>query len=144
MPKSRPVFYYHGKPVKAGGCLFYTSHNGKRQYLLRYCKYLSDVGGKTDHKDNCIMDTIVREAAEETNFSLLSDKHTETEAMDALRSLLSTASEAYYDENSKYLTVLCEVSKEVRELPMKRFGLREGTDKMDHYYKWVNVIKRYS
>lgn len=143
---TRPTFYHDEKPIRAGGCLFYVVKNGKREFLLRKCKHWSDVGGKTDNTDMSIMDTIVREVAEETNFSLLSDKHSEAEAIEALYSLLNTADEAYYGEKSKYLTILCEVPNEVRDLPMTRFGLREGTDKMGHYYKWTDVedVKRHA
>ena len=146
----RPTFYLDGKPIRAGGCLFYVLKDGKREYLLRNTKWpkpnWSDIGGKTDKTDTTFMDTIVREVAEETNFKLLSCHHNKTEAIDALYSLLNTAEEAYYDDRSKYITLLCEVSNQVRNLPMNRFGLREGTDKMDHYYRWTHVkhLKRHA
>lgn len=143
---SRPTFYYNGKPLRAGGCLFYVVKDGKREYLLRNTKWpkpnWSDIGGKTDRVDENILDTIVREVAEETNFQLFGE-HDQIAAESALYEHFDRATmEMYYGEKSKYMLVVCEVPDSVRSLPMMRFGLEEGTDKMAHHYKWTESISR--
>ena len=148
---SRPTFYYNGKPLRAGGCLFYAVKDGKREYVLRNTKWpkpnWSDIGGKTDRVDENILDTIVREVAEETNFQLFGE-HDQAAAEAALYEHFDRASmEMYYGEKSKYMLVVCEVPDSVRSLPMGRFGLEEalkavGTDKMAHRYKWTDKINR--
>lgn len=142
----RPTFYYNGKPLRAGGCMFYVVKDGKREYLLRNTKWpkpnWSDIGGKTDRVDENILDTIVREVAEETNFQLFGE-HDQAAAEAALYEHFDSATmEMYYGEKSKYMLVVCEVSDSVRSLPMGRFGLEEGTDKMAHRYKWTDKINR--
>ena len=65
---TRPTFTYDGDPVRAGGCLFFIKQNNEIYYLLRKGKRdWGDIGGKTDEKDTCITDTIIREVVEETN-----------------------------------------------------------------------------
>ena len=58
---TRPTFTYNDDPVRAGGCLFFIKHDNEIYYLLRKGKRdWGDIGGKTDEKDKCITDTIIR------------------------------------------------------------------------------------
>ena len=141
----RPTFYYNDKPVRAGGILFYVNNNGRKEYLLRKGKkHWGDVGGKTDKVDNSILDTIVREVVEETNFKLLDHSHTKKEAREALEKILETTPnlDTYYSDISKYILLVCELPIETRHLSMKRFGLAETTCVMKHYFRWWSFIDR--
>ena len=143
---TRPTFQYDGKPVRAGGILFYTNINNNIFYLLRKGKKdWGDIGGKTDEKDKMIMDTIIREVVEETNNVLLNENHTVQEATAALRTLVECSSrDIFYIKKAKYLLLKVELNSEIYYKNMKRFGLKEQTDdwEMNHYYKWTEKIQR--
>lgn len=141
----RPTFFYNNNPVRAGGILFYVNDNGRKEYLLRKGKKdWGDVGGKTDKVDHTILDTIVREVAEETNNKLLDPAHTKRDAHKALEKLIEVTPnlDMYYDSMSKYLLLVCELPIETRRLSMKRFGLEETTCVMKHYFRWLSSIDR--
>jgi hypothetical protein len=145
----RPTFTYNGEPVRAGGCLFYANINNEIYYLLRKGKRdWGDIGGKTDQRDKCITDTIVREVIEETNHSLMGDSHTVDEATKALRFIIDkTSKNIFYNKKSKYVLFVLEVPPKIYHMDNKRFGLQEETEDwtMKHYYSWVQKknIKRH-
>lgn len=70
---SRPTFYYkndRNRKIRAGGILYYKFTEAKDDILLLMinCNGMyEDFGGKTDKNDECIEDTIAREAEEESN-----------------------------------------------------------------------------
>ena len=128
----RPTFDFQGNPVRAAGVLVTCGgYTLWRRVKGRY----EDVGGKTDRKDACALDTAVREAVEETNGKLFHPDHTMLQCADALRALLKQCG-TYYNARAKYLCFVVEVPRHVRTLPMTRFGHFEHTDQMRHYYAW--------
>jgi riboflavin biosynthesis pyrimidine reductase len=131
----RPTFYYKSKPVRAAGMLLKKGNT----YLLRRCKgKWSDVGGKTDAKDSCALDTMVREAVEETNGKLFGDDSLE-EASKKLFSYLENAQfEVKYGKRSKYLLFVVDVDENF-DMSTERFGDMEDTDKMKHEYSWLEM-----
>lgn len=145
---TRPTFTYNDDPVRAGGCLFFIKHNNEIYYLLRKGKRdWGDIGGKTDEKDKCITDTIIREVVEETNNVLLNEQHNTEEATNALKYIIdNTPKKIFYSQKSKYVLFVLELPNKVFHMNNKRFGLKEHTDgwTMNHYYSWIrkNDIKR--
>lgn len=131
----RPTFYYENQPVRAAGMLFQHGDT----YLLRRCKgKWSDIGGKTDAKDNCILDTMVREVVEETNGQLFGNDTFE-EASKKLFAYLETAEfEVRYAKRSKYLLFIVQVGSGF-DKSTERFGVMEGG--MKHEYKWLRTVK---
>tara|TARA_B100000925_G_C21997272_1_gene469519 strand:+ start:1166 stop:1606 length:441 start_codon:yes stop_codon:yes gene_type:complete len=132
----RPTFYYENQPVRAAGMLFQHGDS----YLLRRCKgKWSDIGGKTDAKDNCILDTMVREVVEETNGQLFGNDTFE-EASKKLFAYLETADfEVRYAKRSKYLLFIVQADFDLKTLDTERFGAMEGN--MKHEYKWLRTAK---
>jgi len=137
----RPTFYYNNKPVRACGILFRKGDT----YLLRRCKgKWSDVGGKTDAKDCCLLDTMVREAVEETNGQLFGNDTLEDASIKLFAYLETAEFEVKYGKRSKYLLFVVEVDSEF-DMSTERFGDMEkqcfGTDKMKHEYQWLPLSK---
>lgn len=75
----RPIFYVDNSyPCLGSGVLFYINHNNRIYFLMQKeqgnQKYsFCDLGGKTDIKDNNIIETAVREVMEETNGALFNN-----------------------------------------------------------------------
>ena len=138
--KMRPTFDHNGHQVRAAGILVRA---GRHTLLRRVRGRYEDIGGKTDPRDTCALDTAVREAAEETNGKLLDPRHTQKECEDTLRELLEEC-ETHYNPRSKYLCYLLKVPTHVKFLPMRRFGRCEITEwgGLQHYYKWMITLPR--
>lgn len=142
---ARPTFEYNSQPVRAAGILITTIEENKSYYLLRSTRKgtWSDIGGKTDKVDRDIISTIVRETVEETNHKLLSPHHSYKQAYEMLDNLLRNEEiEIFYCPRAKYILIKVVFDTNVKHLSMKRFGLRESTDKMDHYYAWISNVQR--
>tara|TARA_Y100000389_G_scaffold198361_1_gene234736 strand:+ start:101 stop:595 length:495 start_codon:yes stop_codon:yes gene_type:complete len=146
MTTTRPTFEYNGQPVRAAGLLICTENDGNTHYLLRQCKNKwSDIGGKTDLQDKDVLATIVREVTEETNCHLFSTVHNFEQAYEMLDLILRNEQlEVFYLKKSKYLMVKVVLDNKIRKLPMKRFGLFEHHDSMQHYYKWITNVNRHN
>ena len=69
----RPTFFLHNdptQPLRAGGILFYKYSRDIADFelLMMYTRgQFEDFGGCTDEQDNDIIDTVTREAEEESN-----------------------------------------------------------------------------
>jgi dTDP-D-glucose 4,6-dehydratase len=142
---NRPTFFYNGQPVRAAGLLIYVTDHGESSYLLRSEKKgrWSDIGGKTDATDADILTTVVREVTEETNNHLFAGHHTFKQASERLDHLLRNEElEIFYCPRGKYILVKVHFDLTVKQMDMKRFGLREH-EAMNHYYAWVKNIQRH-
>tara|TARA_B110001450_G_C17624379_1_gene482539 strand:+ start:568 stop:1029 length:462 start_codon:yes stop_codon:yes gene_type:complete len=131
----RPTFEYNGQPVKAAGMLIWTEVGGQRHTLFRkYKGTWTDLGGKTDKRDQTILDTVVREVCEETNHGLFGGES--TECASKVRDILESKhdNEIFYDAKCKYVLFVCRAHPSLVKLPMSRFGNAEG--KHAHQYKW--------
>ena len=131
----RPTFEYNGQPVKAAGMLIWTEVGGQRHTLFRkYKGKWTDLGGKTDKRDQTILDTVVREVCEETNHGLFGGEA--TECASKVRDILESKhdNEILYDAKCKYVLFVCRANPSLVKLPMSRFGNAEG--KHAHEYKW--------
>lgn len=149
---NRPTFLYNNKPVRAAGFLAYVVENGKKYYLLRSEKkkkggnQWSDIGGKTDSRDQDILGVIVREVTEETNNHLFSPYHNYEQAYEFFDNLLRDEElEIVYCPKAKYILVKLQLDTKYKYMNMKRFGLKEHTENwtMDHYYSWVSNIQKW-
>jgi hypothetical protein len=128
----RPTFYTHGgKPIRAGGVLFTHPDLGylmQKKIIQKANKdprpEFSDFGGKTDKVDTDIVDTIVRELAEETNNKLT-----------LTRAELESGKARYFSD-SKYILFIVAApnsySKEISEM-----GDRESHDGYLRTVEWV-------
>ena len=142
----RPTFTYDGQPVRAAGILIYVTENGRKYYLLRCDKKRKwgDIGGKTDMCDTDILATIVRETVEETNNHLFSPHHTFSQAYELLDNTLRNEElEIFYCPRAKYVLVKVHFDSNMKNLSMKRFGLKETTAECSHYYSWVSDVVRH-
>lgn len=134
----RPTFDHCGNPVRAAGVLVRCDG---RMLLRRVEGRYEDVGGKTDPRDTCALDTAVREAVEETDGKLLDPDDTHAQCADKLRALLAHCT-THYNPRSKYLCHVLHVPARVRRLPMTRFGRSELTEwgRLPHYYQWKTYM----
>jgi len=153
----RPTFGWKNsnEVVRACGVVISYLDTHGRSYLIRketkgkkmiYC----DIGGKTDPEDKCLLDTLCREVAEETNAQLFG-KHGYAKCMKLLMDVLEECDlELYYDFSCKYMVVkiimdyhsLPKHLKYFKSLPMKRFGKIEKTTQKEHYYKWMRNVNK--
>ena len=153
----RPTFgfYNSNKQVRACGIVLSYMDKYGPSYLIRkewkhskvlYC----DIGGKTDPRDKCLLDTLMREVLEETNFKLFGN-HSYKKCHRILFDFLNNSKlEFYYVSKSKYLIVkiisdyrsLPRYLKYFRKLPMKRFGKIEKTTGMKHHFKWLRKVDK--
>ena len=136
---NRPTFYTKdGKPIRAVGILIYVKKNEKKIFLFRFSKkYSSDLGGKTDQKDNCPLDTALREAVEETNAHLFSPKHNSQICYEILKEEFNKQNpEPYYDASCKYLVYQIELDYKYKSMSLIRFGTIETFNNEKHRFFW--------
>ena len=138
----RPTFFHGGDPIRAGGMLVYVRTHQGVKVLVRFAKgKVSDIGGKTDKVDTCIEDTVAREVWEETNGGLYGQGLNQKAFMFALKQRLhDPTTMRVYNKKCKYMLFVVEESHQFLGLPMHRFGLREDTDGMNHYYRWEDAM----
>ncbi len=133
----RPTFYldnHRGKPLRAGGVLFYRRYNGEMEVLLikngedRY----EDIGGKTDAADGSIYDTIARETWEETNKKI---------SAQVVKRQLQTLQPgmSIYTRQSKYLMLIVRANSYECRLTSDDFGPMELHDQFARTVHWVPV-----
>jgi 8-oxo-dGTP pyrophosphatase MutT (NUDIX family) len=130
----RPYFLFQGKHVFAAGVILSRLINGRIELLLQEKKGgFQDLGGKVDECDATVLDTITREASEETNGLL--DK-------EDLKSRLSIEEKYYYYiPHSKYLfTVLIATEKEAA-LEAEAFGSKEEGQGHERRILWVPIAE---
>jgi len=130
----RPTFYlddHRGKPLRAGGVLFYRYTNDEMEVLLikngadRY----EDIGGKTDAVDGSIYDTIARETWEETNKKI--------SAQVVKRQVQSGM--PIYTRQSKYLMLIVRANAYECRLTSDDFGTMELHDQFPRTIHWVRI-----
>lgn len=130
------VFHYKGdknKEVKAGGMLLYRWKN-RDKALLEYLLICSDnntnhedLGGRVDSDDKNILDTVLREVAEESNYELPYDK---------MKPYAKSGTQLY-SRNSKYvLYMVCADDFDwVNDLD---FGDMELHDQIPRTIRWID------
>jgi hypothetical protein len=137
--EARPTFFYEGMPVRAAGILLWTQDGHKTLCLLNKCnRKFEDLGGKTDVGDTTPLDTAIREACEETNNSIFSNKHTFKECAAMLYEHAVDSMDAQYNDRSKYLLFRVYVHPSILSMDMRRFGRTEKTEWgiLNHYFQW--------
>lgn len=131
MSDKRKTFYLNSdkeKPVTAGGVIIYRFVAENVELLLADTRgNFEDLGGRADQKDDDIVNTVAREAYEESN-KILSKK----EIMKRLNEV-----QPIYIEKTKYaLFIIPALEKEVR-LVGSDFGDREIHDDIERTIKWI-------
>jgi len=135
----RPTFYFKGNPVRAAGVLLWTHAHGRTLRLFnKYNGKYEDMGGKTDARDACPMDTAVREACEETNCHIFSPRHDFHQCADMLHNHIVDSPDVRYNHRSKYLLYRVRVHPSMLSMDMRRFGRAETTEwgVLEHYFQW--------
>lgn len=147
----RPTFYTNeGLPIRAGGILCYvvdnkTKNSIKKKYWLFRLQNnkFTDTGGKTDIKDKNIIDTAIRETVEETNGHLFSHKHDFEQCTKILKKIFKIQQpEPLYIQNCKYVLYPIQLKYKNKFLSLKRFGLKEEHDNIEHKYMWLDYIPK--
>jgi len=128
----KPVFYHNNdfdKEIKAGGILFYIYDkvSNELKFLMINCNNrYEDFGGKTDHVDCCVEDTIAREVYEESNYIF---------EKDIMISKLKKR-KPIYTKNSKYLLYLCKLKKK-ECYDASIFGDKEIHENIPRTIEWI-------
>lgn len=166
----RPIFYINdGCQCLGSGVIFYVKYSGKIYFLLQEepnnNKYkFCDLGGKTDIKDNNIIETAVREVMEETNGDLFnklfkSGTSLNDSAVPDLKDYMIKFYKIFqespprfvYSAKSKYLIILVElninnISQNIlpsRVLPVtplkKEFGEIEIKTTLQRQIVWMDL-----
>jgi 8-oxo-dGTP pyrophosphatase MutT (NUDIX family) len=105
--------------------------------LLNKCnRNFEDLGGKTDVGDKTPLDTAIREACEETNNHIISNRHTFQECANFLFDPATDSMDVQYNEQSKYLLFRIRVHPSILDMDMRRFGRTEKTGVLNHYFQW--------
>ena len=134
----RPTFSYNNdntKPIRAGGVILYKRTNNNNIEILLIKKIIGnvsryeDIGGKTDSMDTNILDTISREADEETN-NVVNKTIIKNQLIN---------SNLIYSYKSKYVVAFTKANKYERKLNSDMFGTEETHDKIIRTIHWVNI-----
>jgi len=137
--ETRPTFYHDGRPVRAAGILLWT-HKGNKiiRLLNKYNHKFEDLGGKTDVGDKTPLDTAIREACEETNNHIFSNRHTFQECATLLYDHAMDSMDVQYSRQSKYLLFRIHVHPSILDMDMRRFKRTEKTEWgiLQHYFQW--------
>ena len=124
----RPTFYHQndkGKPIRAGGVLFYKLDKDAYKLLLIYSRNnYEDFGGCTDNIDKNIKETVSREVAEESNF-VFSQKFVQDKLNDE---------KSVYITKSKYILYFIELKE---DYDPNIFGDKEHHDGFDRTVEWI-------
>jgi len=137
--ETRPTFYHEGMPVRAAGILLWTRDGKKTLRLLNKCnRKFEDLGGKTDVGDTSPLDTAIREACEETNNSIFSNRHSFKQCAEMLYRHVIDSTDIQYSDCSKYLLFRVYVHPSILSMDMRRFGRTEKTEwgALQHYFQW--------
>ncbi len=128
----RRHFLFQGKPVFAAGVILSKLVDGRQHLLLQEKKGgFQDLGGKVEEGDTTVLDTIAREAYEETNGLL--DKE------DLKSRLSSDERDYYYVAHSKYLFTILDATEKEGALDEEAFGSKEEGQGYERRIKWIPV-----
>lgn len=135
---NRPTFYTNDtKPIRAGGIIFYDQDPLTKQIklLMQYTKkndrnIYEDIGGKTDEKDTCINDTIIREVVEETNNIITKE---------ILKDYLIKLNHHIYLPKSKYYLLLVKADKDIINIDRRKYGKTEIHSNKERQFHWINA-----
>jgi|694.fasta_scaffold146404_3 hypothetical protein len=135
---TRPTFYLDNnkeKPIRAGGVLIYKMNGDDLEVLISenehsYGIVYEDLGGCTDNEDFNYIDTIVREAYEESN-KLIKRK--------ALRRQIENNISYLYSEKAKYVVYIVEATKKQEKMVSADFGDKEEHDGFNRKIKWIKI-----
>ena len=131
MRKNRPIFYNDKEKkneIKAGGIIYYRYNKYLKdiEFLMINCRnFYEDFGGKTDGKDKTIINTIAREANEESNRIF-----NENELLTYLKN-----NTGIYNKSSKYIVFFIKTDKGYNP---KEFGDIELFENIERTVEWVS------
>lgn len=141
---NRPTFYYTNdktKPIRACGIIFYKKDELTKQIkvLMQYTERVGidkikrnvyeDIGGKSDEKDSCINDTIIRETVEETN-SIITEE--------IIKEHLDKKNHDIYLKKGKYYLLLVEANKNIIDINRRTFGKEEKLSGKLRQFHWID------
>lgn len=131
---SRKTFYIDDdktKPVTAGGVIIYreTEDHSIDLLLVESRGLYEDLGGCVDPGDESYVDTVVREAYEESN-KLIKRK--------PLRLKLENAPYCY-SSRCKYIVYITEATSKQKKMKEEDFGTMEIHDNIPRTIKWINI-----
>ena len=123
----RKTFYLHddpNKPVLAAGVLFHTD---EAILLIESRGGYEDIGGKVDHEDADLHQTVNREVEEETNGIIknIVDRLDDTQCV--------------YVPRSKYVIYLVQATADESRLKGPEFGDRELKDDIARTIAWMPI-----
>lgn len=133
----RPTFFYRNdrnKKIRAGGIIYYKYINNEIHFLMIKCNGMyEDFGGKTDIDDNCIEDTVSREAEEESNNIFIRSN--------VYKKLICDKS--LYSWRLKYVVYIQELTQLelVNEPQISDFGIYEEHAQIFRTVEWVPCSK---
>ena len=127
--KYRPTFLYKSNDVRAAGVLLYKYTKSGPEFLMikntsNLNKFYEDFGGKTDQGDKSFIDTVIREAEEESNYEIKKDD---------IRTLIED-SEPLYFKSAKYILYIIKAPKDY--VP-NDFGTKEIYEDIPRIVEWV-------
>jgi len=127
----RPAFYmrddiYSEQPYVSAGALYYIIEKKKIYFLIQKRedkKYIEDIGGKSDHRDNSLDDVVCRETLEELN--CLAPEHLKPNNNPITKEFLDKVlctSERILVPDSKYVLYFVQI------MSFSRFDLKQYKD----------------
>ena len=144
MSDNRPTFIFNddnSKTIRAGGIIFYKKDILTKQIkiFMQYTERVGldgikrnvyeDIGGKTDKKDLCINDTIIRETVEETNNIITNE---------IIKEHLDKNPHCIYLKKSKYYLLLVEANKTITSIDRRTFGKNEELSGKFRQFHWID------
>lgn len=137
---TRKVFYQDDKPISAGGVLFLKNLDGHREVLIQKEKYISDFGGKVEHRDEDIYHTISRELLEELNYGILKmeDEPEYLDINDIKELIKENTIKEVYVKRCKYLLVIVDIPEEII-FDQELIGTKEDKDDIPRTVEWMSI-----
>jgi hypothetical protein len=124
----RPTFYLNNdksQEVRAGGILFYKYNDKNFDLLLTYSRNnYEDFGGQTDNQDIDMIDTVSREASEESNY-VFDQGFLKNKIKDQV---------PIYVKHCKYVIYFVQLDQ---DYDVKVFGDKEICDGFDRTVEWI-------
>ena len=136
--KKRKEFFFNddpSKPVLAAGLILYRMNESKMHLLMVSDPKISDIGGKVEHIDKSVHETVVREVLEETN-NILSI------TLDRLKNCTQI-----YIPSSKYVIHILKANDSEKNLSSSDFGDKEINDSDKSLKRdiiWIDLTTMFS
>lgn len=133
---NRPTFYYknnENNPIRAGGIIYYriVDNNNIEFLMIKKNDRYEDFGGKTESFDDTYLETVAREANEESNGIII-----QNEVYKHLDNIDSINSFTAYSLTSKYILFICPAAQEYDPI---KFDMMEYKYNLKRNVEWVNA-----